>query len=146
MVIEGSCHCRNVRFALRWEPEPPESPARACGCSFCLKHGGVWTSSPSGALRIFVDDPAKVSRYRFGTATADFHVCTACGVPPVVTSEIDGRTYAVVNVNAFDDVDRSRIKVSPASFDGEGTGDRLARRKRGWIPDVEFVAGDRAGR
>jgi len=139
MVIEGSCHCRNMRFSLAWEPDPVEIPARACGCSFCVKHGGVWTSNPRAALRIFIVDPSKVSLYRFGTATADFHVCSGCGVAPVVTSDIDGRTYAVVSVNAFDNVDRARVKVAPASFDGEGTGDRLARRKRGWIADVEFA-------
>lgn len=139
MVIEGSCHCRNLRFALAWEPDPAEIPARACGCSFCVKHGGVWTSNPRGRLQVFIDDRSKVSAYRFGTGTADFHVCTACGVAPVVTSRIDERTYAVVSVNAFDNVDRARIKPSPISFDGEGTDDRLARRKRHWIPDVEFV-------
>ena len=146
MVIEGSCHCRNVRFALTWEPDPAEIQARACGCDFCVKHGGVWTSNPRGALRIFVDDPSKVATYRFGTGTADFHVCRGCGVTPVVTSDIDGHTYAVVSVNAFDNVDRSRVKVTPASFEGEETGDRLARRKRNWIADVAFVEPAVAGR
>ena len=139
MVIEGSCHCRNVRFSLTWGPDPGEIQARACGCDFCVKHGGVWTSNPRASLRIFIDDASKVSAYRFGTGTAAFHVCKGCGVTPVVTSDIDGRTYAVVSVNAFDGVDRSRIKVAPASFEGEETGDRLARRKRNWIADVAFV-------
>ena len=31
-------------------------------------------------------------------------MCTACGVVPVVTSRIDGRLYAVVSVNAFENV------------------------------------------
>ena len=146
MVIEGSCHCRNVRFSLTWEPDPVEIPARACGCGFCVKHGGVWTSNPRGVLRIFVEDASRVSAYRFGTGTAEFHVCTGCGVTPVVTSDIEGRKYAVVSVNAFDNVDRSRIKVAPISFDGEGTDDRLARRKRGWIADVAFVEAAGAGR
>jgi hypothetical protein len=57
-----------------------------------------------------------------------------------VTSEIDGRLYAVVSVNAFEGIDASRLRKSPANFDGEGTGDRLARRKRGWIPEVKLEA------
>ena len=73
-----------------------------------------------------------------GTRTADFHVCTRCGVVPVVTSYIDGQLYAVVSVNAFEGVPASLLRRAPASFDGEGTDDRLARRKRNWIRDVEF--------
>jgi hypothetical protein len=51
---------------------------------------------------------------------------------------IDGRLYAVVSVNAFEGVDPVLLRRSPASFDGEGTDDRLARRKRNWIADVRF--------
>jgi hypothetical protein len=139
MRIQGSCHCGNIRFTLDWLPDPLEIPARACGCSFCVKHGGVWTSCPEGKLRVTLRDPGRVSRYEFGTKTADFHVCTICGVAPVATSAIEGRIHAVVSVNAFDDVETSRLKRMPASFDGESTGDRLARRRRHWIADVEIV-------
>jgi len=41
MLIEGSCHCGNIAFALDWQPEPAQITARACACSFCTKHGGV---------------------------------------------------------------------------------------------------------
>jgi hypothetical protein len=139
MRIDGSCHCSNIIFQLDWQPAPTEIPARACGCSFCTKHGGVWTSTPSGALRIEVQDRALVSRYAFGTRTAEFHVCSRCGVVPVVTSEIEGRLYAVVNVNAFNGDDATLLKRSPANFDGEGTDSRLARRARNWIGNVQLV-------
>jgi hypothetical protein len=79
-----------------------------------------------------------VSRYAFGTRTAEFHVCARCGVVPVVTSLIDGRLYAVVSINALDDVDHSLLRRTPASFDGEDETTRLARRKRNWIGDVSF--------
>lgn len=138
MRISGKCHCGNIAFSLTWEPDPEEIPARACTCSFCVKHGGLWTSNPRGALEVAMQDRAAVSTYGFGTRTAEFHVCARCGVVPVVTSRIDGRLYAVVNVNAFEGVDPALLKRSPASFDGEGTDDRLARRKRNWIGDVSF--------
>lgn len=112
---------------------------RACTCSFCVKHGGVWTSNPKGALEVTIADPALVSRYGFGTRTADFHVCTRCGMVPAVTSRIDGGVYAVANVNTFENVDRARLKRGSASFDGEGEDSRLARRKRSWILEVRFV-------
>lgn len=139
MQIQGSCHCGNIRFSLDWHPEPSSIPARACTCSFCMKHGGVWTSCPTGKLKVTVGDPSRVNKYAFGTKTANFHVCSACGVVPVVTSEIDSRVYAVVSVNAFEDIDSSLLHRALANFDGEGQDDRLARRKRNWIPDVEFI-------
>ena len=141
MLIHGKCHCGNISFSLAWEPSPTEIPARACGCSFCTKHGGVWTANPKGALKVEVKDRALVSKYAFETRTADFHICARFGVVPVVTSRIDDRLYAVVSVNAFEGIDPSLIRRAPASFDGEDTESRLARRKRNWIPSVEFVEG-----
>jgi hypothetical protein len=139
MLIHGKCHCGNIAFSLTWKPDPGEIPARACSCSFCTKHGGVWTSNPGGALKVVVKDPSRVSRYTFGTRTAEFHVCTRCGIVPVVTSRIDGHLYAVVSVNAFEGVDPSLVSRAPASFDGEGEDSRLVRRKRNWIAAVEFL-------
>jgi len=144
MLIGGRCHCGTIAFELDWTPDPIEIPARACTCSFCVKHGGVWTSCPTGSLTVAVTDRAQVSRYAFGTRTAEFHVCTRCGVVPLVTSRIDGRTYAVVSVNAFEGVARSLLRTASASFDGEGTDARLARRQRNWIRDVRFVDTARA--
>ena len=82
-----------------------------------------------------------MSNYAFGTKTAQFHVCSTCGVVPVVTSQIDGRLYAVVSVNAFEGVEPSLLRRASATFDGEGEGDRLARRQRNWIANVEYVEG-----
>ena len=140
MVIDGRCHCGNIAFAFTIDPDPVEIPARACTCSFCVKHGGVWTSSPAGSLRVTVRDPERVSKYAFGTRTARFHVCAICGIVPLVTSTIDGREYAVVSVNALEGVLPSMLRRASASFDGEGEEERLARRAKNWIPDVRFAA------
>ena len=139
MRIAGSCHCGNIAFELDWTPEPAGIPARACTCTFCTRHGGVWTSCPGGSLRIRVRDRARVSDYAFGTGTAAFHVCAACGVVPVVTSRVDGRLYAVVNVNTFENVDPASVRRAAASFDGESEDARLERRQRFWIGDVRYV-------
>ena len=145
MLIRGQCHCGNIAFALSWEPDPREIPARSCGCSFCVKHGGVWTSHPAGSLKVVVREPARVSRYAFGTKTAQFHVCARCGVVPLVTSLIEGTLYAVVNVNAFDNLERALLRHTPADFEGEGEGPRLARRQRNWIGRVEVTAAGDGG-
>jgi hypothetical protein len=139
MLVNGSCHCGNLSFALTWNPDPLEIPARACDCSFCTKHGGLWTSFPTGHLEVTVRDPSLVSKYAFGTKTAEFHICSRCGVVPLVTSRIDGHLYAVVSVNAFEGVPPSLIKRAAASFQEESEAVRLARRTRNWIADVRFV-------
>ncbi|HET7097692.1 MAG TPA: hypothetical protein VFJ68_09900 [Casimicrobiaceae bacterium] len=137
-TIHGKCHCGNIAFALDWPGDSTEIPARACGCTFCVKHGGVWTSNPNARLAVTIRDPALVSPYAFGTRTATFHVCSQCGAVPVVTSEIDGHTYAVVNVNVLEGVEPSALRRASSNFDGEDVNSRLGRRKRNWIADVRI--------
>jgi hypothetical protein len=139
MIIRGKCHCGNIAFELEWAGDPPAIPARACGCSFCVKHGGVWTSNPGSRLAVAVRDATIVSKYVFGTRTATFHVCSRCGAVPLVTSEIADQLYAVVNVNVFENVDPSWLRRAPANFEGEDLESRLARRQRNWIADVRFA-------
>ncbi|OBU85210.1 GFA family protein [Chromobacterium subtsugae] len=139
MLIRGACHCGNISFELDWLPEPAAIPARRCGCDFCRKHGGVWTACPGDSLKVRVSRPERVSKYRFGTATADFHVCAVCGAVPLVSSRIAGRVYAVVSVNALDDAPVPVLEPAPVSFDGESEAERLARRASSWIADVSFL-------
>lgn len=141
MRIDGPCHCGNILIALDWGGDPREIRARACRCSFCVSHGAVWTCSPTSSLEVTLSDAAQVSRYAFGTRTAEFFVCAGCGVVPLATSMIDDRLYAVVNVNTLVGLDPSSLRRSEADFDGEATDARLARRKLNWIGDVRFVEG-----
>jgi hypothetical protein len=134
--IHGSCHCGNIRFDLDWPDPGPDIPVRACGCSFCRKHGGVWTSNPGGRFRLQIADGARVNPYRFGTESADFHICASCGAVPIVTCTMGGARYAVVNANAFDNVDRAELAQAAANFEGESMDDRLARRRRNWTPEA----------
>lgn len=134
--IDGACHCGNIRFVLMWPGSAAEISVRECGCTFCQKRGGAWTSHRSAELLAEIDDHSSVSKYKFGTNTAEFYVCSVCGVVPFVLSEIDDHQYAVVNVNTFENVSDSVFSVSSTDFDGEDTNSRLARRKLNWIPNV----------
>ena len=136
MLIVGKCHCENIRFVLDWEPDPTEIVARACTCSFCVKHGNVWTSKPDAKLEISMRDPSSAASYEFGTETAQFWTCTRCGVVPVVTCSIEQRLYAVVNTNTFDPAALSLVRRTPSVLDDESTPDRLDRRRRNWISHV----------
>ncbi len=136
MKIDGKCHCGNISYVFDWPGDGSKIPVRACSCTFCLKHGGTYTSHRDAKLSAVIRDQSLVSRYRFGTATAVFFVCSRCGAVPFITSEIDGRLYAVVNVNTFEGIDRSVFQRAVTNFDGEETKSRLDRRKRTWIPNV----------
>jgi hypothetical protein len=141
MLIDGKCHCGNIAFVLDWPGVSPEIVARACGCTFCTKHGGVWTSHPDAKLSVAVAQKDAVSSYVFGTKTATFHVCTRCGAVPVVTSEIADQLYAVVNVNTFDHFDFAGLRRQAMDFAGEEQQLRLVRRRKNWISNVRFREG-----
>lgn len=135
MQLHGSCHCGNLRYTLAWPGEPAAIPGRACTCGFCTRHGALWAGHPDAQLAIETVDPAAVSRYAFETETAGFLVCRHCGIVPACISRIDGRDYAVVNLNTLDDA-AIAIEPAPVSFDGENEDQRLARRKQRWIRTV----------
>lgn len=135
-TIRGKCHCGNIEYQLSWPGSDEKLAVRACSCSFCTKHGGVYTSHPEASLKARVSDGTRLSKYAFGTQTADFYVCSGCGVVPFVTSTIDGSTFAVVNVNTFENVAAEDLVSSTSNFDGEDVTQRLDRRKRNWIPRV----------
>jgi hypothetical protein len=141
MLIDGKCHCGNITFVLDWPGMPSEIVARECGCTFCVKHGGVWTANPGARLIVALRQADAVSKYAFGTQSATFYVCARCGAVPLVTSEIADRLYAVVNVNAFENFDRAKLRRQAASFDGEDLQTRLARRRKNWIADVRISEG-----
>ncbi len=140
MRIRGKCHCGNIAFTLDWPGEPAGIPVRACDCTFCVKHGGVWTSNPLATLRATVADDALVSKYAFGTRTATFHVCSRCGAVPFASCEIDDQLHAVVNANTFEDVEASFLCRSQVNLEGEDVASRMARRKRNWIADLRVNA------
>ena len=127
-VHEGGCHCGAIRVEL--DSDKPLTP-RACQCSFCRKHSARTVSDPQGhvTLRLRGD----VHRYRFGQKLADFLICPACGIYVGAVADLDGGTYAVLNLNAFDDP-RLELDGAPFSYDGESAETRNARRRERWTP------------
>lgn len=140
MLITGSCHCGDIAFTLDWPDASPAVVARSCDCTFCVKHGGAWTSHRDAKLAVSLRHPGAVSPYTFCSGTAEFQVCARCGVTPVVLSDLAGHRHAVVNVNTFDHPEAMQITRQAAHFEGEATEIRLARRKRNWIANVTITA------
>ncbi|MGQ0429396.1 MAG: GFA family protein [Gammaproteobacteria bacterium] len=135
-AYRGSCHCGAVGYEFRTELPPPAWSVRACQCSFCLKHAGVYTSDPRGSVRFTVKDPAFLARYRFGHKTADFVFCTRCGGYLGAITEEDGNKLAVLNIHAMDPMPAGLPAGQPTSYEGETTDDRNSRRSQRWTPVV----------
>ena len=53
----GRCHCGAIGFEYRTAKPVGEWPVRACQCSFCLKHGAIYTSDPAGSFSFAHQDP-----------------------------------------------------------------------------------------
>ncbi len=73
-------------------------------------------------------------RYRFGTETADFLICPICGVVIAATSERGQGMIGVFNLNCLDAGEDWSTRAQIVDYEGEETGDRLARRAKNWMP------------
>ncbi|MGQ0385084.1 MAG: GFA family protein [Gammaproteobacteria bacterium] len=135
-MYRASCHCGAVGYEFRTELLPAAWSIRACQCSFCLKHAGVYTSDPRGSVRFMHEDPRLLSRYRFGHKTADFVFCGRCGGYLGAITEEDGRTIAVLNIHAMDPMPEGLAQAQPMSYEGETSGDRNSRRSQRWTPVI----------
>lgn len=98
-----------------------------------------WTSDPTGLVEIVVARQEDLSRYRFGTSTADFLICRRCGYVLAAVSHGDS-PRAVVNIDVLDRAGEFR-EATPTDLEGEDVEERLARRDRTWTPASVVVAG-----
>ena len=135
-VVEGHCHCGNIRFRLESKLKTADLPVRACQCSFCRSHGAQLTSDPAGRITFTVLDDAQLSRYKFGLKTADFLVCRTCGFYAGALMPYSGGLYAIVNINAVGARDHPWMNAVPMKYDGENEADRILRRRERWSPAV----------
>lgn len=135
MDYHGACHCGGVKVHLRTEKTPSELGSRACQCGFCRLHGASFTSDAAGAVSIRTSGP--VNRYRMGTGTAEFLICTNCGVVPAATwKRDDGKLLSVVRVQCLDIRDELEKYEKKWSVEHEldNPEERFSRRSRTWTP------------
>lgn len=132
--LTGACHCGALQLTFETPTRPETLPLRACGCSFCRKHGVRTTSDPAGTVSFTVNDPDLLQRYRFGTRTTDTLICRNCGIYLAAVTEIEGALYAVINVNTLDDRSAFGRVAETMNYEGESAEERKMRRKLKWTP------------
>ena len=138
MTLQGRCHCGNVMLEFESASPPVTLEVRACGCSFCRRHGARATSDPKGRVAITVQAPDQLLRYRFGLRTADFLVCARCGIYVAAVMAEEGASYATVNVNVLAASDEFG-PATPVVYEGETEAERRARRRARWSPATVAV-------
>lgn len=125
-MLAGGCHCGNLGVVFETSSAPETFEVRACGCAFCRAHGAL-----------SVTDPGRLSRYEFALRTAEFLVCTTCGVYLGAYFDAGDAAYAVLNLNALEARDRFPA-ARRADWSGETAESRRARRVERWTPADRF--------
>jgi hypothetical protein len=138
----GGCHCGNLALMFETERRPGELTVRACGCSFCRRHGARTVSDPDGRIEFAVHDPSRLSRYSFGLGTAQFLVCRTCGVYVGAVMAHGGPAYATLNINALRTPEVFAEAAVPVSYDRESAAERRARRRARWTPATVIEGSD----
>jgi hypothetical protein len=131
-AYEGRCHCGAIGFAYHTQQPPAAWNIRSCQCSFCRAHGALSTSDPAGTLT-FRESPS-LHRYRFAQRTADFLLCSTCGVYIGAAIETPRGRFGIVSVNALTPQPAGLVTPAPMNYDGETTQARTARREQRWTP------------
>ena len=130
----GSCYCGAIGFRYTTSVAPPDWSVRACQCGFCVAHAALSTSDPAGELFFVSKEPSQLRRYRFALRTADFLLCTNCGVYIGAVIETERGRFGIVNTRALTPDPPDLAEVAPARYDGEDTADRVTRREDRWTP------------
>ncbi|HLK26658.1 MAG TPA: GFA family protein [Caulobacteraceae bacterium] len=77
LVLNGACHCGQVRFRVRLAEGL--ASARRCNCSYCRMRGAVAVTANVGDIA-FLEGEDKLATYRFNTNVAEHHFCPNCGI------------------------------------------------------------------
>lgn len=133
----GGCHCGNITFEMRLADTPGSYGPRSCDCSFCVKHSASYISDPGGRLKLWIKDREYTSIYRQGGETADFLLCSVCGVLVAVMYDDHEKLYATVNLRALDDPSLygQTTVGSPRKLND---GEKVQRWRSLWFTDVEI--------
>jgi hypothetical protein len=132
VVYEGSCHCGAIGFRYHSARDPGSWSVRACQCAFCRAHQALSASDPEARIEFTAVRPALLSKYRFARHTADFLVCSQCGVYIGAMIETPRGRFGIININSFNPVPAKVAAPVPMEYGAESHEQRVARRELRW--------------
>ena len=133
MILRSACHCGQVEVTLETAMSVMDLPLRACGCSFCRRHGTKAVADPNGRLSISAP-PNGLNRYRFGLRTADYLICRTCGAYVAAVISGNDAERATLNVTATGISELADRPAEQVDYDRESVEGRRARRLTSWTP------------
>jgi len=142
-VYRGKCHCGRVEIAFGTKAAHSSLDVRACGCSFCSRHGARTVSDPDGTLSIRAAG-GDVLAYRFGLGISDFLLCRSCGCYVAVTMDDPDGVIGAANVLMLDQRSLFTTPAAPRDYGAEDEAGRRARRRTIWTPVAALPAFDAA--
>ena len=112
MTYTGGCHCGRIAYTVEGEI----GAVLDCNCSLCRKRGGLLWFLPSTQVKLG-GETAAIGTYTFNTHRIQHHFCTQCGISPYSEGQgPDGASMICINVRCLDDVDLSKLTITP--YDG----------------------------
>src|ERR1700726_3941915 len=124
----GGCHCGALGIIYRTDIDPMYWGLRHAGGSFWRRRGVVGRWGRAGNLSVDIQDPSKVGYYRFAHRTADFLICSECGVFVAAITDAAQGKRAVINARVLDGVSLDWASVADVHFDDESPPQRAERR------------------
>ena len=130
----GGCHCGAIGLTFSSRKDPADLPVRECQCGFCRKHGTRAITDPEGQVTLRLNEPDRINRYTFGLMTAEYFICSRCGVYVAAVTRGDSPQTAIAILNTLDTRDEFTSPPLQPNYDAETLGERQARRAKGWTP------------
>jgi hypothetical protein len=106
-MLQGSCHCGNVKWSFDGCPDG----ATACNCNVCRRYGVLWAYDYEGE-RIRTSGETKV--YIWGEKTLGFHFCPRCSCVAywrALEPNAEGRRRIAVNLRLAEPDDVGHIPI-----------------------------------
>lgn len=139
-VLQGSCHCGQIRIKFQTPTPLSELEVRACQCSFCRRHGSQNVADPHGRVEITAPAESALVRYAFNLRTCDMVLCAKCGQYVAAVLDARGRKFCSLNVQGLGLRELLTSPTVTVSFEGETAEQRLNRRLTKWTPTLIRVA------
>ena len=105
--IEGSCHCKKVRFRASLAIEDGTSD---CNCSICSRVGWIMKSIPPSQFELVAGETEQTD-YQFGGKSMHHRFCSTYGIHAFGSFTHEVATKIVVNVRCLDGVDLAKLEV-----------------------------------
>ncbi|HSI04915.1 MAG: GFA family protein [Myxococcota bacterium] len=126
-TIQGSCHCRAVRFAVSTDL----SRASRCNCNICQRTGATAVIVKPAQFELLAGKEALASYTRTPEIGRRFF-CKTCGIHCYGAGHLEeiGGDFVSVNANCFDEVDPNGLPI--VYWDGRHDNWGAGTRDRPW--------------